>query len=79
MSKRATGRLIARLFLDERLSDRKLLVARESEGREGPLESDGTTRLSRWREETQLKPGMHLETRFWSDLELDLGGFKLQN
>ncbi|PKI66322.1 hypothetical protein CRG98_013284 [Punica granatum] len=43
----------------ERLSARNHLVTGESEGREEPLESDGTTRLSREMEKTSRKPGMH--------------------
>ncbi|PKI52276.1 hypothetical protein CRG98_027341 [Punica granatum] len=43
----------------ERLWARSHLVTGESEGREEPLESDGTTRLSREMEKTSRKPEMH--------------------
>ncbi|PKI57934.1 hypothetical protein CRG98_021683 [Punica granatum] len=43
----------------ERLSARDHLVTGESDGCEEPLESDGTTRLSREMEKTLRKPGMH--------------------
>ncbi|OWM69324.1 hypothetical protein CDL15_Pgr003925 [Punica granatum] len=43
----------------ERLSARGHLVSGESEGHEGPLESDNTTRLSCGMEKTSRKPGMH--------------------
>ncbi|PKI66970.1 hypothetical protein CRG98_012635 [Punica granatum] len=47
------------LCMVERLSARNHLVTGESEGCEEPLESDGTTRLSREIEKTLRKPGIH--------------------
>ncbi|PKI76306.1 hypothetical protein CRG98_003312 [Punica granatum] len=52
------------LCVVERLSDHDLLITRESEGREGPLRSDGTTCLSRGRRETRLKPEKPLRNPF---------------